>query len=215
MTPLSVILSSTELLEESGGAWSEERKRQHTARIGAAVRGMVEMLDAVLTIGRSDAGADRCAPEPLRVPELCEELVANLRQSAGERHAIELASDGDWAEATMDPRHLRHVLTNLLSNAVKYSPAGGVVRLTIARAADRATFRVSDAGIGIPADDVGRLFGRFVRGGNVGAIAGTGLGLAIVKRSVDACGGTITVASVVGEGTTFVVELPCPRGGIA
>jgi light-regulated signal transduction histidine kinase (bacteriophytochrome) len=91
---------------------------------------------------------------------------------------------------------------------VKYSPAGGRVRLAVTRTEANLRIVVEDEGIGIPADDLPRLFGTFHRARNVGAIAGTGLGLAIVKRAVECHGGIIEVASTPGRGSRFSVALP-------
>jgi signal transduction histidine kinase len=96
----------------------------------------------------------------------------------------------------------------LLSNAIKYSPTGSAVQFHLTCFDDTAIFQIQDQGIGIPAQDLAHLFEPFHRANNVGSIQGTGLGLAIVKQGVDLHGGEITVASVVGEGTTFTVTLP-------
>jgi signal transduction histidine kinase len=210
-TPLSIILSSAELLEEYSPSWPDAKRREHFARIKASVGGMIEMLDAVLTISKADAGAASVSPEPLDVPAFCSDLVASLQASEGKEHRIESANDGDWAGVALDRKHLRHILSNLLSNAIKYSRPGGTVRLRTSRLDGHVVFEVSDEGIGIPEADVPVLFERFHRGANVGEIPGTGLGLAIVKRSVDVCAGSIAVQSKVGEGTRFTVRLPLER----
>jgi signal transduction histidine kinase len=131
-----------------------------------------------------------------------------MQLSAGPKYALELTCEAAGAQAHMDEKLLRQILTNLLSNAIKYSPDGGTVHLTLACQAGRVTFQVRDDGIGIPDEDQARLFETFHRARNIGNIPGTGLGLAIVKKSVDLHGGTIEVASQVGQGTTFTVTLP-------
>jgi signal transduction histidine kinase len=109
-----------------------------------------------------------------------------------------------------DPRRLLQVLDNLIGNAVKFSHVDGLVRVRLRYA--HATWRidVSDTGIGIPPDEVARLFGLFVRGSNarIAGLPGSGLGLAIVKSLVEMHGGHVKVESVLGEGTTFSVFLP-------
>lgn len=107
----------------------------------------------------------------------------------------------------MDEKSLRHIITNLLTNAVKYSPNGGAATFNLI--CDReAVFSIQDQGIGIPPEDQKKLFDFFHRGTNVSTIPGTGLELAIIKKSVDLCGGKITVKSEVSVGTTFTVTLP-------
>ncbi|MCX6027745.1 MAG: GAF domain-containing sensor histidine kinase [Chloroflexi bacterium] len=105
---------------------------------------------------------------------------------------------------------LDHVFTNLVDNAVKYTPPGGTVTVTLSRNGDQAQVRVSDSGIGIPADSLPHLFEEFYRAPNARAFkaVGTGLGLAIVKGLVERYRGRIAVESAVGQGTTFSVDFP-------
>ena len=102
------------------------------------------------------------------------------------------------------------LLANLLSNAVKFAPPGGTVTVSVARHDSMARLEVSDSGIGIPANELDRLFGRFFRASTARSVAGTGLGLSIAKSIAEAHGGTIVVRSEEGVGTTFTVELPLP-----
>jgi signal transduction histidine kinase len=117
---------------------------------------------------------------------------------------------------------MRHILGNLLSNAVKYSSDGQPVKLEVKRvvnslqpngttdtpAEPHLEFKVSDAGIGIPAADLGKLYQTFHRAANVGNRPGTGMGLAIVKQFVDLARGSIQIESQEGKGTTVRVHLP-------
>jgi signal transduction histidine kinase len=96
----------------------------------------------------------------------------------------------------------------LLSNAIKYSPKGCTIQFDLICNASEAVFRIQDTGIGIPTEDLEKLFDSFRRASNVGTIQGTGLGLAIVKNCVDLHRGTIAVESEIGVGTTFTVTLP-------
>ena len=120
-----------------------------------------------------------------------------------------MESNADDACAVMlDEKLLRHIFGILLSNAVKYSPQGGTVRFVVGVDSATLKFSVIDHGIGMPSDDLPRLFETFYRASNVGNISGTGLGLAIVKHSVALHGGQIEVASTLGAGTSFTVSLP-------
>ena len=211
-TPLTTILSSTEMLQVYGARWTEERKLTHLQRIKASVLNMTRLLDDVLILGRVEAGRMEFNPAPLDLVEFCRELIEEMQLGAGPKHVLELVSQVECAQANLDEKLLRHILTNLLSNAIKYSPDGGAVQLELACQAGRAIFQVRDHGIGIPETDQARLFEAFHRAKNVGNISGTGLGLAIVKKSVDAHGGTIAFASQVGQGTMFTVTLPMENG---
>jgi signal transduction histidine kinase len=103
---------------------------------------------------------------------------------------------------------LKQIVNNLLSNAVKYSPLGGTVTLSVVCSLEEVMLQVRDQGIGITKHDQECLFEDFFRASNVGDIPGTGLGLAIVKQAVELHGGSITVQSEIGEGTTMTVYLP-------
>jgi two-component system, OmpR family, sensor histidine kinase VicK len=103
---------------------------------------------------------------------------------------------------------MRQIISNLVSNALKYSPSDKLIQIKLSCDAGSAICRVSDEGIGIPLGDLPRLFEPFHRGANVGAISGTGLGLSIAKEAVEKHGGTMSVESEVGKGTTFTVMIP-------
>jgi signal transduction histidine kinase len=129
--------------------------------------------------------------------------------SATERACLIQLDTGVIPTATRgDERLLRHIFLNLLTNAVKYSEPGRPVDFTLQHDGCEAVCIVRDRGIGIPEADQPRLFNAFLRGHNVGQRPGTGLGLVIVKRCVELHGGTISVSSKPGEGTTMTVRLP-------
>jgi signal transduction histidine kinase len=213
-TPLSVILSSIELLEAYGERWPPAKRSDHYVRVKTAVGTMRELLDAVLVIGRSDAGRLECKPGPLDIPRFVRESVDAVA-STTMKHELRVSMPETLPPALIDEKLAVHVFTNLLSNAVKYSPAGGPIDVVLRVAGPDLVLSVRDRGIGISATDRARLFESFHRGTNVGTIPGTGLGLAVVKRAVDAHGGTITVTSAEGEGTTFTVRLPVFPSGVA
>ncbi|HET8631623.1 MAG TPA: GAF domain-containing sensor histidine kinase [Thermomicrobiales bacterium] len=178
------------------------------AKIEATANKMTALINELLDVARLEAGEPlrlECAPTDL-VALAAEAIAMHRANSEGRRIdlvAPEAELVGDW-----DQVRLERVLDNLLSNALKYSREGAVT-VRAARDGDRAVLAVRDTGVGIPADDLPRIFERFHRGGNVeGRIAGTGLGLAGVRHIVEQHGGTIDVASREGAGTTVTVRLP-------
>jgi PAS domain S-box-containing protein len=211
-TPLTTILSSTELLRFYGDRMPQQERENLHLSVESSVQRMTRMLDDVLLIGKSDAGMLECHPEPTDVRAFCASLVDEVSAATDSEKKIlppihlRIASDVGWA--AFDPKLLRHIFSNLLSNAIKYSPNGGTVEFDVAVQGSSLEFSVVDHGIGIPPEELNGLFESFFRASNAAEISGTGLGLAIVKRSVELHGGTITVSSVLSQGSRFVVLLP-------
>ena len=208
-TPLTSIMSSSELLEHYSSKWAEAKKLTHLHRIQSSVKHMTSLLNDILLLGKAEAGKLQLQPAMVNLPEFCQELVEEI-QLTSQTHQIifQVQVAGEGSNACMDEKLLRHIISNLLSNAIKYSPDSDRVMFDLICQSQQATFQVQDFGIGIPVEKQDRLFDSFDRADNVGSIPGTGLGLPIVKRSVDLHGGTITTESQIGRGTTFTVILP-------
>jgi signal transduction histidine kinase len=211
-TPLTVILSSSEILERYHNRLNLENQMAYLYKIQKQVRFMTEMLDDILLISRASDGKLTCNPQPIDLVAVCRALFEQAQLSAAPRQRFLFRAPDNLGEILLDEKLLQHIIVNLLSNAVKYSPAGGDIRLDIEAEDEWIVFRISDQGIGIPAKDQARLFETFQRASNTGTIQGTGLGLAIVKDSVTAHGGRIDVESQEGVGTTFTVRLPRQTG---
>lgn len=211
-TPLTTILSATELLEYYGHKSTEKEKLDLFKQIRTAIQRTTQLLEDILSINTAEAGNLEFNPASLELEKFCCDLIKELQFNLGNKHMISLVSQGQCTNACMDEKLLRHIFTNLLSNAVKYSPQGGTIHFEVTCQKEEAIFQVKDEGIGIPLEEQQRLFEPFHRAKNVGNIPGTGLGLSIVKRLVDLQEGNIVVTSKVGVGTTFTVTLPLNRG---
>jgi signal transduction histidine kinase len=146
-----------------------------------------------------------------QIVESMQAFVTYQHTNASHKHTLTFVAHGGCTNAQMDENLLDHILTNLLSNAIKYSPKGGTVQFDLVCNQSSAVFRIQDTGIGIPTEDLDKLFDSFGRASNVGTIQGTGLGLGIVKKCVDLHGGNIAVESELGIGATFTVTLPLNR----
>ena len=149
---------------------------------------------------------------PVDSTKIMKALVSLYRTQAVEK-GIDITFDieDSLPEIMADEKLVDDLFTNLISNAIKYTPQGGRVRVALARISqDRVRFEVSDTGIGIPDEDIPRLFTEFFRAENAKALVeeGTGLGLVIVKEILDRLKGTISVKSEPGEGTCFACLLP-------
>jgi len=184
-------------------------KLAYIFRAATRMRGMTqELLDASV----QQSGV------PLALLPAKTELVALTRQAVREHqmvsdlHQFLFEAQTPSVVVSVDETRAHRVLANLLTNAIKYSPDGGPITLVVRLAAPAtAVLAVHDQGQGIPADDLPHIFERFHRAANVGRIAGSGLGLWGARRIVEQHGGRIVVESVLGQGTTVTVALPCER----
>jgi len=209
-TPLSVILSSADLLDGYGGQLTPGRRHELLAQIQDSTRHMTQMVEEVLLLGRIESNRFHPKPGPLDVVAFCRDLAREVGTATRERNPIDVAAPSGLGTVTLDASLLRSVLTNLLTNAAKYSPPGKPVEFTLLQTGGELVLRVRDEGIGIPPADLPRVGEAFHRGANVGDAPGTGLGLAIVKRCTDLLGGKFTLDSQEGRGVTATVTLPVP-----
>lgn len=212
-TPLSTILISAQLLESSSPNWTQEKKVKNLHRIQSAAKTMTQLLTDILTLTRAESGKLEFKPERLDLDKFCNDLVEEVELSSRAQQSIFFISHCSGQNCYLDEKLLRSILSNLLSNAVKYSREDSHIYFTLDCELDKIIFEIQDQGIGISTEDQEKLFESFHRGQNVGDVPGTGLGLAVVKKCVDLQGGSITVQSKVGVGTTFTVTLPfknCP-----
>ncbi|HKX62585.1 MAG TPA: PAS domain S-box protein [Verrucomicrobiae bacterium] len=210
-TPLGIIMSSAEILDDYLDQLEPEERGHHLRSIARNSKRMAEMMEEVLVLGRLDAGRMDFKPAAVEVTAFFERVVDEIRSATENRCPIRLQAASMPAEALADERLLRHVFLNLLTNAVKYSEPGQPVEFSMEREGTDAIFRIADHGIGIPETDLPWLFKAFHRGRNVGQRTGTGLGLVIVKRCVELHGGRIQIESRAGQGTLVTVRLPMFR----
>ncbi|MDQ3699404.1 MAG: hybrid sensor histidine kinase/response regulator [Chloroflexota bacterium] len=217
--PLTVIRGTAQVLLRRiarNGAVTADQTVSGLRSIEQAATQMASLIEEMMDVARLRAGRaldlDRL---PTDLVPFCHEAVASHQQAA-EMHRLRLETDETTLVGVLDRSRLARVLANLLSNAMKYSPDGGeiVVRLSRDCGADGewAVLSVSDTGVGIPEADLPFIFDQYRRSENVvGRIQGTGLGLAIVRQVVEQHGGSVTVESRQGSGSTFTVRLPLPR----
>jgi signal transduction histidine kinase len=174
------------------------------------------MLNTLMDISEAESGAMQLQREPVRLAEVVNRAV-DLYHDVAEAKGVTLesASGRDAASESLvvdgDRTRLQQVAANLIDNAVKYTPPGGRVDVDIRRGGadgEQALLEVRDTGVGIPADELPRIWDRLFRGDTSRTERGLGLGLSLVKAIVEAHGGTVSVSSAVGSGSTFSVALP-------
>ncbi|HBE20942.1 MAG TPA: hybrid sensor histidine kinase/response regulator [Cyanobacteria bacterium UBA11149] len=211
-TPLTTILSSTELLENYADKWSPEKKQRHFQRIQESVHHLTKLVNDMIFIDQAQTRKLEFHPAPLDVVRLISEIVEAFRCELTDEYSILFQSPVICQKPILDRDLLEIIISNLLSNAIKYSPNGGPILLELIYQESEIAIRVSDKGIGIPTKDKPHLFKSLFRGSNIDLTPGVGLGLVIVKEAVDLHGGKISVESEVGVGTTFTVILPFAPG---
>jgi two-component system, OmpR family, sensor kinase len=212
-TPTSVVLSQSELALAKQR--SPEEYREALGACYRAAKRMESLVNGLLTLTRIDAGQLEIGHEPVDLLEVVKSSVALLKPLADQK-MIELRCDLQVVQITGDAERLCQVVANLLNNAITYNHEGGQVRLHLAAEEYNAVLSVSDTGIGIPENDLPRIFERFYRADKArnGVSGGVGLGLAICQDIVLSHGGIIDVTSVIGEGTTFTMRLPLRPVGL-
>ncbi|MBI3965005.1 MAG: PAS domain S-box protein [Chloroflexi bacterium] len=218
-TPLGVVKGyATTLLLPDGP--DDAKTRRHCLRIIAgACDELQKLVDNLLDISRLRAGAFEVELRPVRLETLVDEIVS--RQGAYDpRPPVDVAIPAGLPRVLADPRRLEQVFTNLLDNAYKYSTEGGRVTIEAEAGDGEVIVSIADEGMGVPAEELERMFERFHRGknGRILGIGGAGLGLAIAKEIVSAHGGRIWAESPVPgralsapPGTVFRFTLPAAR----
>lgn len=209
-TPLTAIIGYAELLQLGVPDAVTPRQREQAERIEVSSRHLLQLIEEILTLVTLDSGERRLRPEELRVNDLLHHAATIIEPMARAKGlALVISEAEEDPTVTSDADNLLQILLNLLSNAVKFTSAGEI-RLN-ARIEDRfLVLEVQDAGIGMDADDLRRIFEPFwqVERPITRSAGGTGLGLTISRRLADLLGAEIEVESQVGVGSTFRVHLP-------
>lgn len=210
-TPLSIIRSSNELVTRYGDRMTADKRQQHLNVVQIQVQRLNHLIDEVIFIHRADAVGIDFKPVRANVDALCADIINENSLIYAGSHTIEYGSTLTDDDACVDPTLCRLMMNNLVGNAIKYSNAGTHVKVMLEGDADTLMISVKDQGIGIPPEDLDRLFEDFHRGSNTANFKGSGVGLAVVRRVIDCHGGHVTVDSTVGQGSTFTVYLPRNR----
>lgn len=218
-TPLASLKALVETLED-GALDDPPAARDFLGRMHVEVDELAQLVQELLDLARIESGRAQMTFERHAAGELVTSAANRLRAQA-ERANVRLtvAPDDGLPAVRADAARVESALINLLHNAIKFTPPGGSIHVTAAETTVHGTpavrISVEDTGVGIPAEDVPRLFERFYKADRSRASSGTGLGLAIVKHIVQAHGGQVGAESEVGKGSTFwftlgLAEAPVP-----
>jgi PAS domain S-box-containing protein len=207
-TPLSIINLSSDLLAIYFDRLSPEKRGQHFGRIKLSTQRIIQMLDDISMIIRSQVSSTSVEISIFDLKKACQEIIEQISSLDLQNHRLVLKVDEKPLIVEADRKKIEIILLNLLDNALKYSRAGTTVEIAVAVEENAIIAQIRDEGIGIVDGDRQRIFEPFFRGSNFDETGGLGLGLTIVKHEVDLCEGEINVESAPGEGTTFTVILP-------
>jgi signal transduction histidine kinase len=211
-TPLASLALHAELLARWARRSPPPSPADMTARaekIIGQTRRLDRLVDQLLDVSRISAGRLELEPEEVALDTIVEDVVSRFEEELSRvGSTLRVESAGPPVAGRWDPMRIDQVVTNLVGNAIKYG-GGRPICVRVELSGDRASLAVRDQGIGIAPDQQRRLFQRFARAAGRGAPGGIGLGLWISRQLVDAHGGSIRVESALGEGSSFIVELPC------
>jgi signal transduction histidine kinase len=213
-TPLNAIIGYSEMLIEEAEETGQDSTRADLDKIRTAGNHLLGLINEVLDLSKIEAGRMELYLEEVEAGPLLDEVASTVRPLVSNRgNRLDVRLDAHLGAFNVDVTKTRQVVLNLLSNAAKFTERG-VITLSAHRVAtasgDCIQVAVRDSGIGMSAEQQARLFQPFMQGdaSTTRKYGGTGLGLAISKRFVEMMGGTITMESTLGVGTTFTVELP-------
>jgi PAS domain S-box-containing protein len=207
-TPLSSIQFSANFLKQYNHRIEKPERDQKLDNIVNQVEHMTALLDDVLTIGKGEAGKINLITSKVRLHDFVLKIVEEVGHSTKNTHTIMTDLNGTPSVIETDEKLLRSIVSNLLTNAIKFSPGQEKVYISLLNMGDKIQIQVKDEGMGIPPDELERIFEPFLRGKGVSSIPGTGLGLSITKKAVDLLHGTLKAESRPHVGTTFTVQMP-------
>ena len=211
-TPLNIIMGFAEFLIEGKLDPLDPKHKEYLQDIYSSGKHLLRLIDDVLDLARVEAGKMRLRLEKFSARAAVESVATEIKTVAQKRKIhLDVVISPEIREVTLDQQKFKQILHNLLSNAIKFTESGGVVRIRV-QPQDAHHFKlvIKDTGIGIKSEDLPRLFQDFEQldSGSSRRYEGSGLGLALTKGLVELQGGTISVESQYGVGTTFLVVLP-------
>ena len=207
-TPLASLKALAETLQE-GALDDPPAARRFVHQIQTEVDALTQMVNELLELSKIESGRFSLERSPVAATDLLHSAAKRMHVQAERAHLrLHVESVDDLPKVEVDSQRLEQVLVNLIHNAVKFTRPGGEVILCAEPIPDGVRFAVRDTGVGIPADEVSRIFERFYRVDKSRTGSGTGLGLSIAKHIVEAHGGKIWAESEEGKGSTFYFSIP-------
>jgi two-component system phosphate regulon sensor histidine kinase PhoR len=212
-SPLVSIRQLNSVLLEGLAGPLQEKQQDFIRRTVNKIDALLGLINDLLDVARLEAGRLVRQQAAVDVGKIIQEMVSLMEPRAKEQNIDLTYSFKELKPILADPKNLEEVLNNLLSNAINYSPGGGKVTVTAQGIGQFIEIKVSDTGVGIPEEEMPKIFEKFyrVKHPRTRHVTGTGLGLSLVKGIVEAYHGSVGVESVPGKGTTFTVLLPAMK----
>jgi two-component system phosphate regulon sensor histidine kinase PhoR len=209
-SPLVSIRQLNGVLVEGLAGPLNEKQGEFVGKVLKKTDALLKLINDLLDVAKIEAGKYVRAHVPIDIGQIILEMVAFLEPRAKEQGLTLTVLCQDLKPIQADPKGIEEVLNNLLTNAINYSPDGGQVTITARGTGGYVEIKIQDTGVGIPQEELPKIFDKFyrVKHPKTRNVLGTGLGLSIVKGVVEAHRGSIDVESVLGQGTTFRILLP-------
>lgn len=211
-TPLTVIMTSNELIKYKIEKQQTQNLDRHLNRVNESVKRIEQILNSAIVLAQAESNVINFEAQILNLDLFTKQILEDWKPLENQSHPIELSIKGNHPEVfKADPNFLKQILIHLLTNAIRYSPEGGTINLELIYQPTEVIFKIQDRGIGIPESELDQVFDAFYRGNNADSISGTpgaGLGLTVVKRLVELHQGTITLESILNQGTIVTLSFP-------
>ena len=213
-TPLNAIIGYSEILQEDAADKGDKATTEDLQKIESAGRHLMGLINNILDLSKIEAGKMEVFIEPVEIQVLIKEVLSIVKPLADKNeNVIKVICPTEIGSFRSDQTKVKQCLLNLMSNANKFT-SKGTLTLTVEREVNSGVcFRVSDTGVGMTEEQIGRLFQAFSQAdaSTTKRFGGTGLGLAITKCFCELLGGDVTVESTPGVGSTFIIRLPDQR----
>lgn len=210
-TPVATVKWLTDILLTVNAEALSDKQKDYINRIHKVNEGMVDLIDTLLNVSRTEIGSLMIEPKPTNVIEVAESILVELSSQIEEKKLnIIKQYDDNLQNIESDPKLLRIVIQNIISNAVKYTLEEGSITIAFKDSFGEKAIIVSDTGVGIPASQQDKVFTKLFRADNVRSLEGsqgTGLGLYLVKSIMEAMGGSLSFVSEENKGSTFTIRL--------
>ena len=208
-TPITSIMGYADTLLE--GEYDKETENKFLNVIATEARRMAKLVTDLLTLSRYDSNKKSTQKESFDLGDLVKKCQDKLAiEIKKKNHKVNCFVTADVPPVYADKYDIERVVLNILTNSIKYTPDGGEIKIYVGFVYNDAYIKIFDNGIGIPEEDLSRIFERFYRvdKARTREMGGTGLGLSIAKEILDKNGGSIDIKSVVGQGTEVVIRVP-------